>query len=57
MENSFLSDPADALDYFNVSEHAGLSQSAVIESRKKHGPNGKDCPILAGMRFCILIAP
>ncbi|KAJ5947040.1 Sarcoplasmic/endoplasmic reticulum calcium ATPase 1, partial [Penicillium verhagenii] len=29
----------DALDHFNVSEHAGLSQDAVLKSRLKYGPN------------------
>lgn len=41
MENSFLYSPADALDHFNVSEHKGLSQDAVLKSRQKHGPNGQ----------------
>ncbi|KAJ5948455.1 Sarcoplasmic/endoplasmic reticulum calcium ATPase 1 [Penicillium verhagenii] len=39
MENSFLFTPADALDHFNVSEHAGLSKDAVLKSRLKYGPN------------------
>ncbi|OQD70059.1 hypothetical protein PENDEC_c027G02976 [Penicillium decumbens] len=39
MENSFLYTPAEALDYFNVSEDRGLSQDAVLKSRQKHGPN------------------
>lgn len=41
MENSFLYSPADALDHFNVSEHKGLSQDAVLKSRQTHGPNGQ----------------
>jgi Ca2+ transporting ATPase len=43
MENSFLYTPAEALEHFNVSEQTGLTQGAVLESRKKHGPNGKHC--------------
>ncbi|KAJ5223921.1 Sarcoplasmic/endoplasmic reticulum calcium ATPase 1 [Penicillium chermesinum] len=39
MENSFLYDPADVLKHFNVSEEKGLSQSAVLQSRQKYGPN------------------
>ncbi|KAJ6092942.1 Sarcoplasmic/endoplasmic reticulum calcium ATPase 1 [Penicillium sp. IBT 16267x] len=39
MENSFLNSPAEALDYFNVSENAGLSQDAALKSRQKYGPN------------------
>ncbi|KAJ5524930.1 Sarcoplasmic/endoplasmic reticulum calcium ATPase 1 [Penicillium frequentans] len=39
MENAFLNTPAEALDHFNVSENAGLSQDAVLKSRQKHGPN------------------
>ncbi|KAF7715488.1 Calcium-transporting ATPase, sarcoplasmic/endoplasmic reticulum type [Penicillium ucsense] len=39
MENAFLQTPAEALEYFKVSEHNGLSAKAVLESRKKYGPN------------------
>ncbi|KAJ5477209.1 Sarcoplasmic/endoplasmic reticulum calcium ATPase 1 [Penicillium diatomitis] len=39
MENAFLQTPAKALEYFKVSEHDGLSANAVLESRKKYGPN------------------
>lgn len=39
MENSFLSTPAEALKYFNVSENAGLSRDAALKSRQKYGPN------------------
>ncbi|CEJ54504.1 Putative Calcium-transporting ATPase sarcoplasmic/endoplasmic reticulum type [Penicillium brasilianum] len=39
MENSFLYTPAEALEHFNVSEQTGLTQDAVLQSRKKHGPN------------------
>ncbi|KAJ5894373.1 hypothetical protein N7495_006064 [Penicillium taxi] len=39
MEKSFLFTPSDVLDHFNVSEHTGLSQEAVLISRKKYGPN------------------
>ncbi|KAJ5818341.1 hypothetical protein N7474_003932 [Penicillium riverlandense] len=39
MENAFLYTPAEALKTFNVAEHTGLSQDAVLSSRKKHGPN------------------
>jgi Ca2+ transporting ATPase len=41
MENAFLYTPAEALEFFNVAEHTGLSQDAVLSSRKKHGPNGE----------------
>lgn len=41
MENSFLYAPAEALEHFNVSEQTGLTQDAILQSRKKHGPNGK----------------
>lgn len=40
MEHSFLYTPAEALGHFNVSEHDGLSQDAVIKSREQYGPNG-----------------
>ncbi|CAL5867690.1 uncharacterized protein PFLUO_LOCUS1909 [Penicillium psychrofluorescens] len=39
MENAFLYTPAEVLKNFNVAEHTGLSQDAVLSSRKKHGPN------------------
>ncbi|KAJ5328531.1 hypothetical protein N7452_008921 [Penicillium brevicompactum] len=39
MENAYLRSPAEALGHFNVSEHSGLSQSAVLKSRQQHGPN------------------
>ncbi|KAJ5625970.1 hypothetical protein N7510_002279 [Penicillium lagena] len=39
MENAFLYTPAEALKHFNVAEHTGLSQDAVLSSRKRHGPN------------------
>ncbi|KAJ5083794.1 hypothetical protein N7456_013221 [Penicillium angulare] len=39
MDNSFIYTPADALDHFDVSESAGLSQDAVLKSRQNHGPN------------------
>lgn len=39
MERSYLHSPADVLEYFNVSEHSGLSQTQVLKSRQKHGPN------------------
>ncbi|GLI72270.1 hypothetical protein PoHVEF18_000440 [Penicillium ochrochloron] len=39
MENSFLYTPAEALEHFNVSEQTGLTQGAVLESRKKYGSN------------------
>ncbi|KAJ5443916.1 Sarcoplasmic/endoplasmic reticulum calcium ATPase 1 [Penicillium daleae] len=39
MENSFLYTPAEALEHFNVSEQTGLTQDAILQSRKKHGPN------------------
>lgn len=41
MENSFLYTPAEALEHFNVTEQSGLTEEAVIQSREKHGPNGK----------------
>lgn len=41
MENSFLYSSAEALDHFNVSEHKGLSQDAVLKFRQKYGPNGQ----------------
>ncbi|EPS27599.1 hypothetical protein PDE_02542 [Penicillium oxalicum 114-2] len=39
MENAFLYSPAEALGHFHVSEHDGLNADAVLQSRKKHGPN------------------
>ncbi|KAJ5257264.1 hypothetical protein N7478_013368 [Penicillium angulare] len=39
MDNSFIHTPAEALDHFDVSESAGLSQDAVLKSRQEHGPN------------------
>ncbi|KAJ5157514.1 Sarcoplasmic/endoplasmic reticulum calcium ATPase 1 [Penicillium canariense] len=39
MENSFLYTPAEALDYFGVSEQTGLTKTAVFQSRELHGPN------------------
>jgi hypothetical protein len=41
MENAFLRTPAEALEHFKVSEQTGLSQDAVLKSRKQHGPNGE----------------
>jgi Ca2+ transporting ATPase len=41
MENAFLRTPAESLEYFKVTEHTGLSQDAVAESKKQYGPNGE----------------
>ncbi|EAW11163.1 calcium-transporting ATPase [Aspergillus clavatus NRRL 1] len=39
MERSFIRSPAEVLEYFKVSEHDGLSQDQVTDSRQRSGPN------------------
>jgi Ca2+ transporting ATPase len=41
MENAFLRTPAESLEHFKVTEQTDLSQDAVVNSRKRYGPNGE----------------
>jgi len=41
MENAYAQDTTQVLKHFSVSETQGLSASQVIESREKHGRNGR----------------
>ncbi|KAL4896441.1 hypothetical protein BDV59DRAFT_106520 [Aspergillus ambiguus] len=39
MEHSYLYAPSEVLKHFAVAEKSGLSQSQVLDSRQKYGPN------------------
>lgn len=39
MDDAFVRSTRDVLTHFNVSEESGLSDSAVLSSREKHGSN------------------
>ncbi|EME80304.1 uncharacterized protein MYCFIDRAFT_49900 [Pseudocercospora fijiensis CIRAD86] len=39
MENAYVRSPDEVLEYFNVSEQTGLSDSAVAAARQKYGKN------------------
>jgi Ca2+ transporting ATPase len=45
MENAFSKTPAEALSYFQVTEHNGLSVQQVKGLREKHGKNGMLGPL------------
>jgi Ca2+ transporting ATPase len=40
MENAFTQSTNEVLSRFSVTEHDGLSDSQIQQSREKHGPNG-----------------
>jgi Ca2+ transporting ATPase len=40
MENAYTKTPGDALKFFQVTEHAGLSEQQLQSARQKYGKNG-----------------
>lgn len=39
MDDAFVRSTREVLTHFNVLEESGLSESAVLSSREKHGSN------------------